>query len=105
MLYQQFAVQQRHKLKRKLEWNAVLVERYRKTTKEYLDWYYARKLTIEEAIRSPGIMNYVRDHCVTSQSTPYKIRAVFNVGAKYYKTCLNGHLLKGPGLINNFLLI
>ena len=36
MLYQQFAVQQRHKLKRKLEWNAVLVERYRKTTKEYL---------------------------------------------------------------------
>ena len=59
----------------------------------------------DESIKRTNITNYIPHHCVTSHSKPSEKNAIFNAGAKYQKTCFIDHLLKGPDLLNNLVLI
>lgn len=88
-------------LKRRLERDKDLHERYRSVVDGYIAKGHASKLTKEEAERRSNKTWYLPHHPVTSPNKPGKVRVVFDAAAKFQGTSLNAQLLQGPDYINN----
>lgn len=88
-------------LKRRLERDKDLHERYRSVVDGYIAKGHASKLTKEEAERRSNKTWYLPHHPVTSPNKPGKVRVVFDAAAKFQGTSLNAQLLQGSDYINN----
>ena len=88
-------------LKRRLEKDKDLYEKYRSAIDGYIAKGHARKLTKEQAKQRSNKTWYLPHHPVTSPNKPGKIRVVFDAAAKFQGTSLNDQLLQGPDYINN----
>lgn len=87
-------------LKRCLQRDKGLHERYRSVANGYIAKDHARKLTKEEADRRSNKTWYLPHHPVTSANKPGKVLMVFDAAAKFQGTSLNAQLLQGPDYIN-----
>ena len=90
-----------HHLKRRLERDKDLHEKYSSAISSYVTKGHARKLTKEEAERRTNKTWYLPHHPVISPNKPGKVRVVFDAAAKFHGTSLNDQLLQGPDYINN----
>ena len=90
-------------LKRKLEKNSEMHEKYKTTINEYLSKNHARKLTPNEISNNSDKIYYLPHHPVTNINKPGKVRVVFDCAAKYNGSSLNDQLLSGPDLVNNLV--
>ncbi|XP_071490096.1 uncharacterized protein [Diadema antillarum] len=101
-------------LKRKLEKDEALHERYTTTIGEYISNGYAEEVKDEsdhQSKSSDGGENksnepkelkwYLPHHAVVHPHKPEKVRVVFDCAARYRGTALNDQLLQGPDLTNN----
>ncbi len=87
-------------LKRKLNKNPSMRERYKSVVNDYINKGFARKLSPEEATRSSDRTYYLPHHGVINPKKPEKLRVVFDAAAVYDGSSLNHHLLAGPDLLN-----
>ena len=87
-------------LKRRLERDKDLHEKYHSVIDGYIAKGHAGKLTKEDAEPSSNKTWYLLHHSVTSPNKPGKIRVVFDAAAKFQGTSLNDQLLPGPDYIN-----
>lgn len=90
-----------HHLKRRLERDKDLYEKYSSAISSYVTKGHARKFTKEEAERRTNKTWYLPHHPVISPNKPGKVRVVFDAVAKFHGTSLNDQLLQGPDYINN----
>ena len=88
-------------LKRRLERDKDLHEKYRSVIDGYIAKGHARKLTKEQAEQRSNVTWYLPHHPVTSPNKPGRIRVVLDAAAKFQGTSLNDQLLQGPDYINN----
>ena len=93
-------IQLRH-LKRRLERDEQLHEKYCSVIDEYIAMGHARKLIREEAEKQSDKTWYLPHHPVLNPNKPAKLRVVFDAAAKFSGTSLNNQLLQGPDYINN----
>ena len=86
-------------LKRKLEKDSELFEKYKDKIDEYLNFGYAKQ--VPENLQNPQVGEawYIPHHA-TMQS---KFRVVFDCAARFNNTSLNEQLLKGPDFTNNLV--
>ncbi|XP_072164399.1 uncharacterized protein [Diadema setosum] len=99
-------------LKKKLEKDDALKERYTKTVEDYITKGYAERVPIqtreaghqEEKDEKPTSNTwYLPHHAVVHPRKPDKVRVVFDCAAKYQGTSLNNELLQGPDHTNNLV--
>ncbi|XP_015751232.1 PREDICTED: uncharacterized protein LOC107331194 [Acropora digitifera] len=90
-----------HHLKRRLERDKDLYEKYSSAISSYATKGHAHKLTKEEAERRTNKTWYLPHHPVISHNKPGKVHVVFDAAAKFHGTSLNDQLLQGPDYINN----
>lgn len=88
-------------LKRRLERDLVLKQKYTSVIDDYVAKGYDRKLTRKEAEQKSSKMWYQPHNPVLNPNKPGKVRVVFDAAAKCGGTSLNDKLLQGPDLINN----
>ena len=83
--------------------------KYHKTVKQYIDNNHATKISPEdltpEKASTTSIINYILNNAALSQYKRDKVQVVYDAAAKYRNCSLNDHLLKGPDLIKNLVLI
>ena len=86
-------------LKRKLEKDSELFEKYKDKIDEYLNLGYAKQ--VPENLQNPQVGEawYIPHHA-TMQT---KFRVVFDCAARFNNTSLNEQLLKGPDFTNNLV--
>ena len=89
-------------LKRKLQSDVMLFEKYRDTLKDYIEKGYAREIDAYEDSKE-GRIWYLPHHPVTNPHKPGKVRVVFDCAATYRGTSLNDQLLQGPDLMNSIV--
>lgn len=87
-------------LKRRLEKNKVLQEKYKDAVEDYIAQGHARKVSLHQVPRSVW---YLPHHPVIHPQKPEKTRVVFDCAAKFRNTSLNEQLLQGPDLTNNLV--
>ena len=90
-----------HHLKRGLERDKDLHEKYSSAISSYVTKGHAGKRTKEEADRRSNKTWYLPHHPVISPNKQGKICVVFNAAAKFHGTSLNDQLLQGPDYLNN----
>lgn len=88
-------------LKRRLERDLVLKQKYTSVIDDYVAKGYDRKLTRKEAEEKSSKMWYLPHNPVLNPNKPGKVHVVFDAAAKCGGTSLNDKLLQGPDLINN----
>ncbi|XP_072172027.1 uncharacterized protein [Diadema setosum] len=101
-------------LKRKLEKDEALHDRYTTTIGEYISNGYAEEVKDESDHQSKStdggekkskepndLKWYLPHHAVVHPHKPEKVRVVFDCAARYHGTALNDQLLQGPDLTNN----
>ena len=89
-------------LKRRLDRDVQLLNKYKTTMKDYIDKGYIRKVTDENLIPSSQVW-YLPHHPVVNPHKPNKIRVVFDCAARFGNTSLNDQLLCGPSQTNTLL--
>ena len=90
-------------LKKRLQRDPELHNKYRAVIEDYIAKGYARKMTAEEASPRSNITWYRPHHPVFNPNKPGKMRVVFDAAAKFQDTSLNEHLLQGPDLTNDLV--
>ena len=96
------AEQRLRSLKRRLQHDPSLLEKYRKFMADLLCKDYTRKVSS----RDPGSLKthwYLPHHPVFHPQKPDKVRVVFDCSAKHHDTSLNDQLLQGPDLMNTLV--
>ena len=89
-------------LKRRLQHDPSLLEKYRKFMADLLCKDYARKISNQD--RGPlRTQWYLPHHPVFHPQKPDKVRVVFDCSAKHRETSLNDQLLQGPHLTNTLV--
>ncbi|XP_071483331.1 uncharacterized protein [Diadema antillarum] len=100
-------------LKKRLERNEALRDKYVETVSDYIAKGYAKEVecipsdvsaesaTQEEASNEP--VWYLPHHAVVHPRKKDKVRVVFDCAARYGGTSLNEQLLQGPDLTNNLV--
>ena len=88
-------------LKRQLDKNPSLRQRYAEVIEDYLSKGYAGKLEVE----TKGFESrwYLPHHAVVHPRKPEKVRVVFDCSANFNGTSLNQQLLQGPDFLNNLV--
>lgn len=89
-------------LKRRLQRESLVHQKYKAFMDDLLSNDYARKVTRQD----PGPLGthwYLHHHPVFSPQKPGKVRVVFDCSAKYCNTSLNHQLLQGPDLTNSLV--
>ncbi|XP_028407167.1 uncharacterized protein LOC114529553 [Dendronephthya gigantea] len=89
-------------LKRRLQQDPSLLEKYKKFMDNLFLNDYARKATTQD-IGPLKSFWYLPHHPVFHPQKPEKIRVVFDCSAKYRDTSLNDQLLQGPDLTNTLV--
>ena len=90
-------------LKTRLKRDEDLNKKYQSEIEEYVEKGYASKLRPEEINKTSPTIWYLPHHPVYHQAKPGKIRIVFDAGAKFKGTSLNGNLIHGPNLANEIV--
>ena len=100
-------------LKKKLEKNGPVHEKYTATVEDYVTKGYAEKVTIptereagqqeEKNVQPTSTTWYLPHHAVVHPRKPDKVRVVFDCAAKSHGTSLNDELLQGPDHTNNLV--
>ena len=80
-------------VRKRLEINPILEKKYKETINQYISKGCARKLTQNEIRNTSDITNFVPNHCLLNPKKSNKVRAVFNVGAKFKGVSLSDNLL------------
>jgi hypothetical protein len=93
---QSLAEQRLNSLKRRLQREPIVHEKYTAFMNDRLNKDYARKLNYEDQ-DSSKILWYLPHHSVLNSHKPEKVRVVFDCSAKYSNTSLNDQLLQGAG--------
>ncbi|XP_063969477.1 uncharacterized protein LOC135157524 [Lytechinus pictus] len=88
-------------LKRRLEKDDSLHQKYTETMTNYLSKGFARE--VDEDPQEEGSIWYLPHHPVTHPFKPEKVRVVFDCAAKYQGISLNSHLLSGPDYTNKLV--
>nr|CAB3263162.1 uncharacterized protein LOC104265735 [Phallusia mammillata] len=88
-------------LKRRLETDSQLYEKYKQTLDTYLNEGYARRLKCDDKEPEDGAVWYLPHHPVVHPQKPGKVRVVFDCAARYHNISLNDQLLQGPDLLNS----
>ena len=60
---------------------------------------------LEKLKQTPPHTNYIPHHGVKNVNKPRKVRVVFNAGAEFQSTFVNGNLFKGPDLLNSLIRV
>ena len=94
------AAQRLSYLKRKFDKNEKFKVDYIRFMEEIIAKGYVRKSTITA---TPGKMWYLPHHGVYHPNKPGKIRVVFDLRAKYERTCLNKEVLSRPDLTDQII--
>lgn len=89
-------------LKRRLNNDPVLSEKYKDGMSEYLTKGYAEKVPSDE-ITSTKKRWYLPHHPVVNPHKPDKVRIVFDCAAQFHGISLNSQLLSGPDLTNSII--
>ena len=90
-------------LKKKLERDPEMFEKYKTTINDYISKNHARKLTPSEISNNSEKTYYLPHHPVTNINKPGKVRVVFDCAARYNGSSLNDKLLSGPDLVNSLV--
>ena len=96
------AEQRLRSLRKRLQQNPPLLEKYKLFMNDLLDKDYARKVTSQE-IGPLKTHWYLPHHPVFHPQKPDKVRVVFDCSAKHRDVSLNDQLLQGPDLANNLV--
>ena len=96
------AEQRLRSLKKRLQHDPSLLDKYRKFMNDLFSKDYARKVSIRD-FGAHKIEWYLPHHPVFHPQKPDKVRVVFDCSAKYRGTSLNDQLLQGPDLTNNLV--
>ena len=96
------AEQRLRSLKRRLQHDPSLLDKYRKFMADLLCKDYARKVSNQDSgpLRTQW---YLPHHPVFHPQKPDKVRVVFDCSAKHRDTSLNDQLLQGPDLTNTLV--
>ena len=97
------ALHRLHLTKRKFTTNNELAMKYKGIVNEYISKGNARKLSQEEANRTSLITNYIPHYGIQNPNKTGKLRVLFDAATYFNYSCLNGHLLRGPNLLNNLI--
>ena len=90
-------------LKKRLEKDKELLEKYRTAMKDYVEKGHAEQVP-EEELKAEGTMVwYLPHHPVSHPLKMDRVRVVFDCAAKYQQTSLNQQLLQGPDLMNRLI--
>jgi len=91
-------------LKKRLQRDPKLLEKYRETMNGYINDDHARALPVEESTKEVHKrIWYLPHHPVVHPQKPNKLRVVFDCAARYKDTSLNDNLLQGPDLTNSLV--
>ena len=90
-------------LKRSLQGDTALLEKYKAFMQALLDNDHARKLTKSEVAPFTDERWYLPHHPVFHPQKPGKVRVVFDCSANYANSSLNDQLLQGPDLTNTLI--
>ena len=100
---QAFAELRLRHLRRRLDRDSELKQRYTAAINDYIIKGYAKQLTETEENTKGDKTWYLRHHPVVNPHEPGKVRAVFDAASKYRNISLNDQLLVGPDLINSLV--
>ena len=89
-------------LKKRLQREPVVHEKFTAFMNDLLMKDYARKVGVEDQ-DSSEILWYLPHHPVLNPHKPEKVRVVFDCSARYSNTSLNDQLLQGPDLTNTLV--
>ena len=92
-------------LKKRLQKDEHLLDKYRETVNSYLDNNYARVVPDGEVTTNNERTWYLPHHPVVHPLKPDKVRVVFDCAARYQNTSLNDNLLQGPDLTNSLVAV
>ena len=90
-------------LRRRLQKNRELFNKYKQTINNYIKQGYVRKLTEEEREKASNRTWYLPRHPVFNPKKPDKIRVVFDAAARNKGQSLNSSLCTGPDLLNSLI--
>nr|CAB3263249.1 uncharacterized protein LOC108949296 [Phallusia mammillata] len=97
------AVQRLSYLKRRLNNDSHLCQKYKETINGYLKNGYAQRLKADDQKEEKRSIWYLPHHPVLHPHKPGKVRVVFDCAAKFRDTSLNKQLLQGPDMMNSLV--
>ena len=90
-------------LKKRLQHDPQLFDKYKETIESYLTKGYARRVPSDQLHPQNRTIWYLPHHPVFHPQKPGKVRVLFDCAAKFKSTSLNNQLLQGPDLTNNLV--
>ena len=90
-------------LKKRLEKDSDLLEKYSTYMDDLIEKGYARQVPQQERGDQSNVTWYLPHHPVFHPQKPGKLRVVFDCAAQYASTSLNNELLQGPDLTNSMV--
>ncbi|XP_064640944.1 uncharacterized protein LOC135495877 [Lineus longissimus] len=97
------AMKRTQSLKARIRKDAKYGEEYVKFMSKLIDAGQAERVPENELDLDNGSVWYIPHHMVSHPHKEGKYRVVFDCAASYQGEALNGHLLRGPDLINNLV--
>lgn len=99
----QLAMRRLMNLRKRLERDRELLERYGDEIQKLLDNGYAERGPLHEIRNNQGKTWYLPHHAVLNPNKPGKVRIVFDCAAAYGSMSLNSQVMQGPDLNNQLL--
>ena len=101
---QEFAMKRLNNLKKRIQCDPHLFEKYKETIDCYVSSGYARQAPHEELeVNEDTPVWYLPHHPVFHPQKPVKVRVFFDCAAKFKGSSLNDQLLQGPDMMNGLV--